>query len=352
MPRIGYGIIGCGTIAPYHAEAIAGVRNAQLRAVADVYEPNAQKMAQRFSVDRYTDYRAMLERDDIQAVTLCVPSGLRAEMVVDCAKAGKHVLAEKPLDVTTQRIDRLIAAADKAGILLGCIFQNRFAEGPRRLRQAIEQGRFGKLVLGDAYVKWYRTQAYYASGAWRGTRKLDGGGALMNQGVHQVDLLVWFMGDVKQVRAKTALVGHEGLEVEDLACAMLEFENGAMGAIEASTACWPGHEARIEILGTDGSAILEDGELRYWKFRKRKAVDAKVEASLREEAVLGSGAGDPTSNLKSEGHRRQIQDFTEAILRDRAPFVDGREGRRAVALIEAIYQSAAKGGKPVAPGSR
>jgi predicted dehydrogenase len=349
MASVGFGIIGCGNIGPIHAEAIRQARGAKLIAVSDVFERNADLLSKRYGVDKYTDYRTMLERDDIQAVCLCVPSGLRADMVEVCAAAGKHILAEKPLDVTTKRIDRMIAATDKAGVLLGCVFQSRFADGVLKIRKALDQGRFGKLILGDAYIKWYRTQEYYDSNPWRGTWKLDGGGALMNQGVHQIDLLLWFMGNVKQVRAKTDLVGHTGLEVEDLACALLEFENGAMGVIQGSTACWPGHPARIEIQGLDGGAILEDSHLRYWKFRKRMHLDQKIESSLCEASELGSGAGDPLSNLKSEGHRRQIQDFAQAILSHRPPFIDGREGRRAVALIEAIYASARKGGSPVAP---
>ena len=342
-----FGIIGCGTIGPYHAEAIQNVRAAKLIAAADVYEPNVRALAKRFNVEPYTDYKKMIERDDIDAVCLCVPSGMRAEIVEVCAAAGKHILAEKPLEVTTKRIDRILAATDAAGVRLGCVFQSRFADGPRRVRRAIDQGRFGRLVLGDAYIKWYRTQAYYDGGAWRGTRKLDGGGALINQGIHQIDLLLWFLGRVKSVQAQTALVAHEGLEVEDLACAMLQFENGAMGVIEGSTACWPGHPARIEVHGSEGSAILEDGEIRYWKFAKKTSGDKKIQRSLHKKAILGSGAGDPTSDLTSEGHRRNIQDFVRAIVKDEPAFVDGREGRRAVELIEAIYRSAKKGGRAV-----
>ncbi len=347
MAQVGFAIIGCGNIGPVHAEAINQARDAKLIAVSDIVEKNARKLAKQYGADCYTDYEKMLERDDIAVVNLCVPSGMRAEMAEACAAAGKHVLAEKPLEVNTKRIDRIIKATDSAGVQLGCIFQSRFAEGPRRIHNAVEKGRFGKLVLGDAYIKWYRSQAYYDSGEWRGTRALDGGGALMNQGIHQIDLLVWFMGDVKRVRAQTTLVGHDGLEVEDLACAMLEFENGAMGVIEGSTACWPGHPARIEVHGTNGSAVLEDSKLRFWQFSKRTTTDRKIEAELHEESELGSGAADPLNSLKVEGHKRQIQDFARSLKQGKPPFIEGREGRRAVELIEAIYKSAKGGGKPV-----
>ncbi len=348
MAKIGYGIIGCGNIGPIHAAAIASVPSAKLAAVSDVVEQTAKALSDKYGAAMYTDYRKMLERKDIQAVCLCVPSGMRMEIAVACAAAGKHVLSEKPLDVSTKRIDRIIAATDKAGVRLGCIFQSRFADGSALIKQALDQGRFGAHVQGGANLKWYRSAAYYASGAWRGTRRWDGGGALMNQGIHQIDLLQWFMGPVKTVRAQTTRRLHHGLEVEDTATAMLEFESGAFGVIEGSTAIWPGHSTRVEIHGTAGSTYTEDGVIKFWKFARRKAIDAKIEAQLNRESDLGCTAADPISSLKTEGHRRQINDFTKAILQDRPPRIDGREGRNAVALIEAIYKSAATG-KAVKP---
>jgi predicted dehydrogenase len=343
MARVGFGIVGCGNIGPIHADAITQVRGARLVAVSDVIERSAAALAERYGVAAYTDYRRMLDRKDVHAVCLCVPSGMRADIGSVCAAAGKHILAEKPIEITTKRADRLIAGAEKAGVKLGCVFQSRFTEGSTAIRNAIDQGRFGRLVLGDAYVKWYRSQQYYDSGAWRGTRKLDGGGALINQAIHQIDLLLWFLGPVKWVRAETRLLAHERLEVEDLACAVMEFESGALGVIEGSTAIWPGHPARVEVHGSHGSAVLEDGALRFWQFQSETKADNRSRGSLGREAALGSGAGDPLANLKSEGHRRQIQDFVKAIQENRPPLVDGREGRRSVALIEAIYKSAAAG---------
>jgi len=271
---------------------------------------------------------------------------MRAEIAVACAKAGKHVLSEKPLDVTVKRIDSIIKATRENNVLLGCIFQSRFAEGSQHIRKAIDEGRFGKLVLGDAYIKWYRSQAYYDSGAWRGTWKLDGGGALMNQGIHQIDLLQWFMGPVKSVQATCKTIAHKGLEVEDLATVMLEFKSGALGVIEGSTAIWPGHPARVEVHGTEGSAVLEDGKLMGWKFAKAKPIDKKIEAAMKGESELGSGAADPLAGLKIEGHRRQIEDFARAILKGEPPLIKGEDGRVAVELIETIYK-AAKTGKTI-----
>ena len=239
MAKVGYGIIGCGNIGPVHAAAIAAVPSAKLVAVSDVVERTAKTLADQYGAAMYTDYRQLLERKDIQAVCLCVPSGMRMEIAVDCAAAGKNVLSEKPLDVSTKRIDRIIAATDKAGVRLGCIFQSRFADGSALIKQALDQGRFGTLVLGDAYIKWYRSPEYYASGAWRGTKKWDGGGALMNQGIHQIDLLQWFMGPVKRARPGDAppapRPGGGGHRHGDARIQRrLRRDRG-------STAIWPGH---------------------------------------------------------------------------------------------------------------
>ncbi len=341
MASIGFGIIGCGNISSVHAQSIKEIDGANLVGAANVGGfPGANELAAKFDTTPYQDYTEMLKRDDLDVVCLCVPSGARLEVAEVCAAAGKHIIAEKPLEVTTERIDALVRAVDAAGVKLGCIFQYRFADGPRHIHDALAQGRFGKLVLGDAYIKWYRDDAYYASGAWRGTKALDGGGVLMNQAIHQLDLLLWFMGPVRSVTAQTALVGHEGLEVEDLACAMLQFENGAMGVIEASTATWPGHPARVEVHGTTGSAVLEDGEITSWQFAEATPNDDAIVGSEASGAT-GSGASDPMKSLNHEAHKRQIEEFMHAVRDDRPPAIDGREGRRAVELIEAVYRSAA-----------
>jgi len=343
MSKVGFGIIGCGVIAPIHADAIGRIPDAKLVAVSDVVEKNVKAMSEKYNAVPYSDYKEMIKRDDVHAVSLCVPSGMRLEIAEACAAAGKHILSEKPLEVNSGRINKLIAAVDAAGVRLGCIFQYRYADGPMHIRRALDEGRFGKLVLGDAYIKWFRSQEYYDSGKWRGTRNLDGGGCLMNQGIHQIDMLLWFMGNAKSVMAQTALVGHTGIEVEDLACAMIKFENGAMGVVEGSTAIWPGHPARVEVHGTEGSAVIEDGELAMWKFREERTEDATILAGIDKGATLGSGASDPIKGLKSEGHRRQISDFVESLVSGRPPKIDGREGRRAVELIEAMYRSADTG---------
>lgn len=340
VKEVGFGIVGLGNIAPAHAESISAIEGARLVAVCARKKDKAQAFADKYGGTPYTNYKKLLEDEDVDAVALCVPSGLRADMAGDIARAGKHIMAEKPLEITAGRVDRIIHACERHNVLLGCIFQNRFADGPRHVRRALDEHRFGKLVLGDAYIKWYRSQEYYDSGEWRGTWSLDGGGALMNQGIHQIDLLLWFLGDVASVRARMDTVAHKRIQVEDIATAMLEFKNGAQGIIEGSTAIYPGHPARVEVHGTEGSAVLEDGKLTFWEFARPEPVDEEIEASLHSESELGSGAADPLAKLKIEGHRRQYQDFVDAIRTGRHPIIDGREGRRAVELIEAIYKSA------------
>jgi len=348
MRTVGFGVIGCGNIGPTHAEATSQVPGAQLVAVSDVRLARARKLAEQYGAIAYSDYRRLLDCPDVQAVCLCVPSGMRLEVALECIAAGKHVLCEKPLEVTTARADRIIQAAEDAGVILACVFQSRFTEAARLVKQAVEQGRFGRLVLGNAYVKWFRSAQYYKSAAWRGTRKLDGGGCLMNQGIHMIDLLLWLLGNPRSVQAVTRTVAHRGLEVEDLATATIEFVNGAIGTIEGSTAIYPGRPAQVGIYGNQGSVVIEDGQIVSWDFlRPWPAGQRKARALMGQESQVGSASGDPMKNLKIGGHALVIKDLVQAILYGRQPFVPGCEGRRAVALIEAIYKSAAHGGRLV-----
>ncbi len=258
------------------------------------------------------------------------------------ARAGKHVIVEKPLEITLRRCDKIIRECEKAGVVLSTIFPSRFHDASRELKRALEQGRFGRLTLGDAIVKWYRTQAYYDSGAWRGTWRLDGGGALMNQAIHTVDLLAWLMGPVIEVRAKTALLAHQRISVEDTAVATVQFANGALGIIEASTAVFPGYLKRIEIHGSTGSAVLEEEDLVKWDFAKKSKADEAILRKMTEKKSGGGGAADPAA-IGHHGHARQFQDVVNAMRKGTKPLIDGPEGRRAVEIILAIYKSAETG---------
>src|SRR5438309_5574111 len=236
---IGFGIIGCGMISRFHAKAIADIKGAKVAACFDSFTSAADKFGAEIGCQVYHDLDQMLADKSVDVVTICTPSGVHMEPAVAAAKAGKHIIVEKPLDITLKRCDAMIAAADKAGVVLSTIFPSRFHDSSQLMKKAIDAGRFGRLTMGDSYVKWFRTQEYYDSGAWRGTWALDGGGALMNQAVHSVDLLTWLMGPVVEIQATAATLAHERIEVEDTIVATLRFANGALGVLEASTAAYP-----------------------------------------------------------------------------------------------------------------
>jgi UDP-N-acetyl-2-amino-2-deoxyglucuronate dehydrogenase len=339
---VGFGIIGCGTIAHFHARAIEDVRGAKLVACYDTVPAAADKLAEATGCKPYHDLDAMLADPAVDLVTIGTPSGAHLEPAVAAARAGKHVIVEKPLEITLRRCDQIIEACDKAGVVLSTIFPSRFHESSGELKRAIDQGRFGRLTLGDAVVKWYRSQDYYDSGAWRGTWELDGGGALMNQAIHSVDLLTWLMGPVVEVRARTGLLAHQRIAVEDVALATVAFANGAMGMIEASTAVFPGYLKRIEIHGSQGSAVMEEEDIIRWDFAKPAKRDAAILQAMSQRKSGGGGAADPKA-IGHHGHARQFQDVLTAIKKGTEPLIDGREGRRSVEIILAVYKAAETG---------
>ncbi len=339
---IGFGIVGCGMISQFHAKAIADVRGAKLVAGFDNVPAAADKLAKTTGCKAYYDLNAMLADPDVDVVTIGTPSGAHMEPAVAAARAGKHVIVEKPLEITLRRCDRIIAECEKAGVVLSAIFPSRFHGPSIEIKRAVDAGRFGQLTVGDAIVKWYRPQSYYDSGAWRGTWGLDGGGALMNQAIHSVDLLTWLMGPVVEIRARTALLAHERINVEDVAMATVLFENGAMGVIEASTAIYPGYLKRIEIHGSAGSAIMEEEDLIKWDFAKKGRRDATIHQQMSEQVSGGGGASDPAA-IGHHGHTRQFQDVLKAIKKGTSPAVDGPEGRRSVEIILGIYKAAETG---------
>lgn len=333
--KMRFAVIGAGVIAPSHAKAIAGNSEAELVAVADVELDKANKLAENFSIPYvYQDYQELLKRDDIDAVTVAVPSGYHAEIVIAASEAGKHVLCEKPLDITADSMTRMITASRKAGVKLGCVFQRRVTEASIVAKQAIEAGKLGKLVLGDAYQKSYRSPQYYKSAGWRGTWAIDGGGALMNQGVHGIDLIQWLMGDVHSVFAYSSALVRE-IEVEDTAVAVVKYKNGAFGVIQGTTSVYPGQETRFELHGEKGTIIFDDSGFKQWKF-------ADHEEEMPQVVPRVSASNDPTQ-IANDGHFILVNDLIQAIREDRDPLVPGEEGRKAVDLIHAIYESARTG---------
>jgi predicted dehydrogenase len=265
-------------------------------------------------------------------VVIGSPSGLHAAQGIAAARHGLHVLTEKPIEISTARADALIEAAKQSKVQLGVIFQDRMKPHLRRLKSWVDQGLLGKLLFVDARVKWYRPPEYYANSRWRGTLALDGGGALMNQGVHTIDLLLWLLGDVVRVQARTATQLHK-IEAEDTAAAILEFASGALGIFHATTAAYPGYPRRVEISGTEGSVVLEHDRIIAANLR---STPAAIESAALDENQSASSA----AVTDFRGHQAVLEDFLQAIQQNRAPSCDGAEGRRSVTLIESIYLAA------------
>ncbi len=341
-PQYGFGIVGCGVIASFHAKAIGDLSGARLVAVADLSPKRARDLASDFGAEAL-DVDGLLARPDIDVICVCVPSGAHAEIGVRAAAAGKHVVLEKPIEVTLEAADRIIAASNKYGVSLSVISQHRWDRGVQALKELVDSGKLGRLVLGDAIVKWYRTQEYYESGDWRGTLKLDGGGALMNQGVHYVDLLQWVMGPVERVFARTRTSAHQNIEVEDIALAVLSFASGAVGVIECSTAVYPGLSERLEITGTGGTAIVEAGELKIRELKAEKGETSPYGAKAQTWSEGKSGAAANPADISYVGHREQLGDFLRAIESGGQPAIDGPEARKPLEIILAIYESARTG---------
>ncbi len=300
---------------------------------------SANAFAAKHDCSAFASVEELCGNHDINVVSICTPSGAHLQPALVAAGSGKHVVVEKPLEVTTARCDQLIDACQQAEVLLSTIFQSRFHESSQQLKSAVDAGRFGQIALANAYVKWHRTQEYYDSGAWRGTWELDGGGALMNQAIHNVDLLQWMLGPVEEVTAYTATLAHERIEVEDTVVAILRFASGALGPIEATTSAWPGEPKRLEIYGAAGSAAIVDEEIQTWQFAEPDADDRSITDRLSAPNETDGGASDPAS-IGVAAHAAQFQNIIDAINGHGTLLIDGAEARKSVQIIAAIYESA------------
>jgi predicted dehydrogenase len=337
MSEVGFGIIGCGNISTIHARAIESIPAARLMGFHSRSRPRAEKMAAQHGVSYELDLDRFLHRTDIQVVNICTPSGTHAELATKAAMAGKHVIVEKPIDVTLEKAHALISACAQAKVKLAVIFQSRFLATVQILKKAIERGRLGRLVLADAYIKWYRSREYYEAAGWRGTLALDGGGALINQSIHTIDLLQYFAGPVASVFAFAERKLHSYIEGEDTAVAVLKFRSGALGTVEGTTSVFPGFSRRVEVHGEKGSVILDGNNIATWKLVENG--EEEKELSRLSTRDFSNGASDPMA-LDIGAHRSQIEDFIKAIRDDRPPMIDGSEGLKALKLVLAIYQSA------------
>jgi predicted dehydrogenase len=339
MDKIGFGIIGCGVISGTHRTAIEQVEAAELIACCDVIEERAKAFAEEAELgdNYYRDLEDMLARDDIQVACVCTPSGMHSEHAIAAAQAGKHILCEKPLDVTLKKIDDMIAAAGDNNVKLAGVFQRRTYESTRRVREAVRTGKLGKLVLGDCYQKYFRSHEYYASGDWRATWELDGGGALMNQGVHGIDLIIHLMGPVKRLSGYCRRMVRN-IPVEDTAVALLEFENGALGVLEGTTSVTPGEGCRVEISGDNGTIILSGDTITKWAIEGEEEEEAEAETE---------GTASDSTAITATGHVQHVGDLCDAIINDREPEIPGSEARRAIEVIKAIYKSSREGGATI-----
>lgn len=346
MEKVRCGVVGLGAIGPLHLAAIENIGNAEVAAVCDTVRERADGYAEMYGCKAYYGIGEMLRDGGLDLVHICVPSGNHAETGIAAARSGRHVLVEKPIDVTLEAADRLIAECDKAGVLLSCISQHRFDDAMLEARDALDRGLFGTLAFGGSHTKWYRSQEYYDSGDWRGTWELDGGGALMNQSVHYVDMLQYMMGEVDEVSAYCATRAHARIEVEDVAAAALRFKNGAVGLLEGNTAAYPGYCTRLDIYGSDGGIVIENDKIRERKFRA-EGVDGGgfygSTSSAGDGAADKSKSGASSAEIATSSHQRQIQDVVDAILTGRPPKVTGRDARHPLAVILAVYESARTG---------
>jgi len=331
METFGVGIVGAGTIGKVHAAVLSRLEGVRLLAVAEPREEVGRQLAEQAGIDWYPSMEELLARQDIDLVTLATPSGMHPDQAVMAARAGKHVVTEKPMAITLEGADRMIRAAREAGVTLSVIFQNRFHRDVLKLKKAIDAGLFGRPVYGNAFLHWYRSQQYYEeSGGWRGTWKYDGGGALMNQSIHYIDLLQWMMGDVESVEGFTATLAHT-IETEDVGSAAVRFRSGALGTIQGTTAAYTSRPPRIEIVGTEGGATLAGSSITLWE--------------PREDRELLTAEDLERTRHPEEGeewwltHAVQFREIFRCLRAGQTPPVSGEDARKSLEIILAIYQS-------------
>lgn len=332
MDTLKFGIIGAGNIAPIHAAAIRGTPNAELVAVATRNKKLGESFCSKYGGKWYADYHQLLGHDDIDIISICTPHHLHAQMTIDAADAGKHVLCEKPMAVNVIECDKMIIACKKANVQLGVIFQCRFEPMSLQLKAAFDESSLGRLLLVSVSIPWFRDEEYYCKSTWRGRREYEGGGVFINQAIHAIDLLLWLTGMPDRVTARTRTLNHK-IEVEDCGLAILEFADGYLGIIQATTCAYPGYPERLEFYGVGGSIIYHKGQGKLeWHL-----IDYSVD-QIDEAANNINAASSLTFNINPM--IAEYRDFASAIREGNRPLIDGYEGRRSVELIEAIYRSA------------
>lgn len=331
MKKVGIAIIGNGMVANVHAAALQELEAADVRGVWGRNQASTAEFAEKYGIKAYRAYEDVLGDPGVDAVIICLPPGYHADFGIRAAAAGKHLFVEKPIDVSLEKAAQLVKAYRERGLTLSVVFQNRFTPAAQKVKAALSSGLLGRIIQGDAYVKWYRSPEYYKANSWRGTCAIEGGGALINQAIHTIDLLQWFMGPVKSIFGHVRTAIHS-IETEDAAVAVLEWQSGAIGVIEGATALWPGVKEKIEIHGEKGSITLEGGNITAWKVQGCEESDY-VDSSKISYGLTNSPA------ISHVNHKAQLFDFIAAIREGRDAQVTGEEGTKALAIVLGIYES-------------
>ena len=332
--QLGIAIIGCGLISRFHLTALSDVEEFRIAGVWDASDEAGKSVGETFGIPVHRSLNELLSDPGVQVVDICLPSGLHAEFGCRAAEAGKHVIVEKPIDITMEAATRLIETCRQAGVFLAEIFQYRFVPSVVKVKKALEENVLGRLYAGEAGIKWFRDESYYRASQWKGTKCLDGGGALINQSIHMIDLLLWFMGEVKAVASLVRTARH-AIEVEDLAMALVEFKSGAIATITGSTALKPGFLERVELYGEKGAIAIESGRIVRWK------VDGHREEDHLDPGTSASGSADP-AGISAENHQTQFRAIAQALLQEKQPPIGGEEALRALRLILDIYAADGK----------
>jgi UDP-N-acetyl-2-amino-2-deoxyglucuronate dehydrogenase len=347
MSKKGFAILGAGMISGLHADALKQSDKAELVAVCDVSEERAQKLVDKFapSAKVYTSYDEMLQDENVEVINIVTPNHLHTQFVLKAAAAGKHVLCEKPPAMSLEETDQMIAACKKAGVKFGIFVQCRIREPIRLIKEAIENGRFGNILRVDAVMKWYRDGNYYLADAWRSNRKC-GAGVTIQHAFHYIDILQYLMGPGEKVTAEMRNLAHPDVALEDTLDARITFKNGVRGFVQASTALWPGNDVKIEIYGTEGSAIMEGAAFSLWQFKNATEADKKIrQAGNADQATAGS---DPTA-LASEDHQYVIDDCVDAIEQDREVCIPCSAVRPTLEIALAMYKSDKENAEVILP---
>ena len=339
--KVGYAVVGLG-VGVYHVEAAANSARANLIAVCDLIQEKMDKIVEKYpGTLTYLDFDEMLKNPDIDVVSICVPSGMHADLAVRALEAGKHVLVEKPIDITVEAAMRIEEARVRTGMKAGVIHQNRNNADMAPIMDAVRSGRIGDIFYGDFEVKWFRTQEYYDNGGWRGTWEMDGGGSLMNQAVHTVDLMQWIMGDVKSVTSKMNIYNHK-ISTEDFTASLVEFKSGAVATFVSTTCAYPGLNTGIKVYGTKGSIEANGDRLELWKIEGA----AEDEEARMLKTYCGNSAAAALDPTLCTGHASMVEDMIAAVLDDRDPQILPLEAIKSVRIVNAVYESA-RTGKPV-----